>query len=541
MSLRYQAGILTASYAPLKVPDAPTIGSATGGNATASVTFTAPSNPGASAITSYTAQSTPGAFTGTAVSSPITVSGLTNGTSYTFVVWATNTYGSGPNSAASNSASPVAPPSFFAFVYAASADSNNYGNYIGIDSSEYIYWTVNQFGTGNVVTKLDQSGNVQWQRLLNATYSQSAFTLSNDNLYYMYCPSGTNRTNLNRINTSGTLNLNSAFNNTSMAASAGSPRSAFTDSSGNIYAFVSAFTENCCCGRVEYGNITKYNSSGTVQWTKSRPYQSTYAATDSSGNTYAFGRAAGGGCYNSLAVVHKLDSAGTYQWSRWFQANTSAYPQAEYGAGGYNSYNGNAIVTGGVNGGGSFLAAFSTAGSGSYLWNVRLTSINSISCIAFDATTGDIYAYTTNTYTAGKNQLVIIKMNASGTVQWARSISCTTNYSFEIGGQTSISVGTGNTFQINGQLRPNLDIGVGRSAFMASLYKDGSNTGTFNVSLGPWGTVPVVYASYGVSQSTLSGTNSNGTQSWGTNSYTNGSVSNTATSTTVSITEKSLV
>ena len=107
MSQRYQGGFITASYNGLKVPDAPTIGTATAGNTSASVTFTAPSNVGGGAITGYTVVSSPGGFTGTGASSPITVSGLTNGASYTFTVVATNAYGTGPASAASNSIIPA--------------------------------------------------------------------------------------------------------------------------------------------------------------------------------------------------------------------------------------------------------------------------------------------------------------------------------------------------------------------------------------------------------------------------------------------------
>lgn len=109
MSKRYQGGFITASYNGLKVPNAPTIGTATGGNATASVTFTAPTNVGGGAITGYTVISSPGSITGTGTSSPITVSGLSNGTAYTFTVVATNAYGTGPASAASNSVTPLAP------------------------------------------------------------------------------------------------------------------------------------------------------------------------------------------------------------------------------------------------------------------------------------------------------------------------------------------------------------------------------------------------------------------------------------------------
>uniref|UniRef100_UPI0040483446 Lcl domain-containing protein n=1 Tax=Algoriphagus sp. TaxID=1872435 RepID=UPI0040483446 len=91
-------------------PDAPTIGTATAGNGQASVPFTAPASDGGSAITSYTATSNPGNITGTisqAGSGTITVTGLNNGTAYTFTVTATNSVGTSAASAASNSVTPA--------------------------------------------------------------------------------------------------------------------------------------------------------------------------------------------------------------------------------------------------------------------------------------------------------------------------------------------------------------------------------------------------------------------------------------------------
>jgi hypothetical protein len=98
------------SVTPATVPGAPTIGTATGGNAQASVTFTAPASNGGSAITSYTATSSPGGFTASGSASPLVVTGLTNGTAYTFTVRATNAIGQGAASAASNSVTPATVP-----------------------------------------------------------------------------------------------------------------------------------------------------------------------------------------------------------------------------------------------------------------------------------------------------------------------------------------------------------------------------------------------------------------------------------------------
>ncbi|MFB2687161.1 DUF4347 domain-containing protein, partial [Shewanella mangrovisoli] len=93
------------------VPDAPVVGTATAGNGQASVTFSAPTNNGGATITTYTVTSNPGGFTGTGASSPISVTGLTNGVSYTFTVTATNSAGTGSASAASNSITPASPQS----------------------------------------------------------------------------------------------------------------------------------------------------------------------------------------------------------------------------------------------------------------------------------------------------------------------------------------------------------------------------------------------------------------------------------------------
>jgi hypothetical protein len=97
-------------------PGAPTIGTVTPHDGAASVVFTPPASNGGSDITGYTVTATDttnpanGGQTATGTANPITVTGLTNGDTYTFTVTATNEVGTGPASAASAPVTPAAPP-----------------------------------------------------------------------------------------------------------------------------------------------------------------------------------------------------------------------------------------------------------------------------------------------------------------------------------------------------------------------------------------------------------------------------------------------
>jgi hypothetical protein len=92
-------------------PGAPANVTATAGNGQATVSWAAPSNNGGSPITGYAITSSPGGVTVTAAGSATSaaVAPLTNGTSYTFTVTATNAIGTGPASTPSNAVTPSAP------------------------------------------------------------------------------------------------------------------------------------------------------------------------------------------------------------------------------------------------------------------------------------------------------------------------------------------------------------------------------------------------------------------------------------------------
>jgi hypothetical protein len=160
--MRYLGGFITASYNPLKVPNPPTIGTAT----SSTITFTAPSNIGGSAITAYFAVATDtssGAqFTGTASSSPITVSGLTAGNTYTYRVYAVNSYGPSAYSGVSNST--IAEPNI--------GDAYEGGYFAG-----YISTAGNGIADYRLVIApkaSGESGDIQWKTTATSTTGTSS-------------------------------------------------------------------------------------------------------------------------------------------------------------------------------------------------------------------------------------------------------------------------------------------------------------------------------------------------------------------------------
>ena len=119
----------------LNAPDSPTGVSASAGDTQATVSFTAPTDVGGSAITGFRAQSNTGVGV-SGSSSPITVTGLTNDTAYTFNVWAINAFGYSAPSDASGSVTPNNPlgAGRALFLGGGSSSSTNVIDYINMAS-----------------------------------------------------------------------------------------------------------------------------------------------------------------------------------------------------------------------------------------------------------------------------------------------------------------------------------------------------------------------------------------------------------------------
>jgi Ca2+-binding RTX toxin-like protein len=138
-------------FVPATAPDAPVIGTATAGNATATVTWTAPAD-GGSPITGYTVRRTNGAtvvLTDVPVSTSFTATGLVNGTAYTFQVQAANVVGAGAFSAASNTVIPLAP------IIAVAPGVPTIGTATAGNTTAVVNWTPPVSNGGPAITRYD--------------------------------------------------------------------------------------------------------------------------------------------------------------------------------------------------------------------------------------------------------------------------------------------------------------------------------------------------------------------------------------------------
>ena len=153
-------------------PGVPLIGTASAGNALATVAFTAPASDGGSAITGYTVSSVPSGGVDSNAGSTLlshTMTGLSNGIAYTFTVHATNSIGNSIESAASNSVTPVAPLLTFASGFTSTKTTAQGGTW-GYVSGDFTHYT-NTYAGGDYAPAIADASQDFWISVITSAPS----------------------------------------------------------------------------------------------------------------------------------------------------------------------------------------------------------------------------------------------------------------------------------------------------------------------------------------------------------------------------------
>ena len=453
------------------VPGAPTSVSATGDNASAIVTFVAPSYAGYPAtITGYLATSTPGSFTATGASSPLTVTGLTNGTSYTIAVQALNVAGYGP-AGTSGSVTPFN-PYFIALIKPTSGSFYLQGpvgyNAIAADG----YYIVGGDTSGGKISKISFEGTNTFTNNVtsvnengqdNSEYFETVHVASSGNVYtggYVGAPNGTG-SYISKFDSSG----NSTWTR-QLRTFTYDTFGITTDSSENLY-FTGGSTSN-------YGSydtstrmpIASFNSSGTLRW-QTRYGTGTsgfvgFTPVISGSSVYIAGNNYQNSYVRRGILVKLASSTGALEDQKAFDSNSSFQDIAVGGSG--------ALYIAGSQTSPNRVVILKTDGS-TRTWASTLTTGYEVCRVAVDSSEN---AYMlTRVSSPNASNLVIAKFNSSGTIQWQRILTLP----MEPSGYQDISVNSTGRILVSTQI----NVSSQYYPFFAVLSPDGSGTGTYTL------------------------------------------------------------
>jgi uncharacterized delta-60 repeat protein len=194
------------------------------------------------------------------------------------------------------------------------------------------------------------------------------------------------------------------------------------DGSGNIY--VTGYTESFGAGNADVV-LLKYSPSGGLLWQKTwggtNSDEGWGVAVDSSGNIYVAGYTYSFGAGNYDVVLLKYDSAGGLVWQKTWGGGSG-----DFGWGVAVDGSGNIYVTGGTLsfGAGSYdVVLLKFDSSGGLVWQNTWGDTNEDSGrgVAVDGS-GNIYVtgYTMS-FGAGYMDVVLLKFDSGGTLQWQRT------------------------------------------------------------------------------------------------------------------------
>ena len=362
--------------------------------------------------------------------------------------------------------------------------STDFGQGIALDGfgNCYVTGVTESAGAGIrdlLITKYDTSGTIQWQRVLGGTNNDIGSGIAVDGSGNCYVAgdtasagAGSNDVLITKYDTSGTIQWQRVLGGTNNDAGYGIA----VDGSGNCY--VAGYTNSAGAGSGDV-LITKYGTSGTIQWQRVLGGTNNDAgygiAVDGSGNCYVAGDVASAGAGGEDVLITKYDTSGTIQWQRVLGG---ASGDAGYGIAVDSS--GNCYVTGYTYSAGAgsddvLITKYDTSGTIQWQRVLGGASGDGGYGIAVDSSGNCYVTGYTNSAGAGSNDVLITKYDTSGTIQWQRVLG---GASSDVGRGIAVD-GSGNCY-VTGQTNSS---GAGAAdVLIAKLPGDGSKTGTY----GPW-------------------------------------------------------
>ena len=356
-------------------------------------------------------------------------------------------------------------------------DSNsNTGNDVAIDGDGNVY-TSGMSNSDIFVIKHDKDGTEQWQRLINTNSSeQIGIGLDSSNNVYVVgdtdeSSQGSLDFHITKFNSSGTEIWQRGLGGSGIEQMFGHST---TDSSGNTYG--TGYTTSAGQGTfAQY--LAKWNSSGTVQWQRTLSMSGQHAghdvALDSSGNVYMCGESDLGTLNNTNLTLAKWASNGTHQWTRYLRG--SSY--GEYGYGVAVDSSDNIYVCGStssVGAGSNDLLLVKYNSSGTVQWRRTLGGSGSDEGkgVAVDSSDNVYVCGTTRSTSNGTRYIMIAKIDPSGNLQWQNTLGGTSqDYGEHIEVDSSDNIYVVGKTQSTGQ--------GSNDIFVAKLPNDGSLTGTY--------------------------------------------------------------
>ena len=310
----------------------------------------------------------------------------------------------------------------------------DFGRGVAIDSSGNVYTTgyTFSFGPGHpgrsalTLLKYNQTGTLIWQKIWsgsgNGTDSGSGVAVDSSGSIYVTGATtsfgaGLDDVLLLKFDSSGSLLWQKTWGGSGNDLGQG----VALDSSGNAYVsgFSTSFGTN-----IALAVLLKFSPSGNLLWQRTWGSMGEYGrgvAVDSSGNIYQTGytNSTGGGGFNLFLL--KYNSTGSLIWQKTWGGTS-----LDFGYGVAADSSGNAYLTGQTSSyrtGIVNVVILKFGSAGGLVWQRTWggSSFDAGYGVALDASNGVYVTGETNSYGAGADNILLLKLDTSGNLVWHRT------------------------------------------------------------------------------------------------------------------------